>query len=99
MKTVSITEAKNHFSAFIHSVKQGESVLILERNHPVAWLEPATIHELSDDKKQLALLQRKGIIQCAKTKLSKKLLEQRPPKSAQKVSILQTLLQEREDAR
>ena len=35
-----ISEAKNHFSGLIEAVKHGESILILDRDTPVARLEP-----------------------------------------------------------
>ena len=40
MKKASITETKNSLSALLDLVKQGESVLIMDRNRPVARLEP-----------------------------------------------------------
>lgn len=40
MRTSSITNAKNGFSTLIDAVKQGESILITEHDHPVAELVP-----------------------------------------------------------
>ena len=40
MKKAMISEAKNNLSRLIDAVKRGESVLIFDRNRPVARLEP-----------------------------------------------------------
>jgi prevent-host-death family protein len=40
MHTSNIATAKSHFSRLIELVKQGETVLITERNRPVATLQP-----------------------------------------------------------
>lgn len=40
METSNIATAKSQFSRLIHLVKQGQTVLITERNHPVATLQP-----------------------------------------------------------
>jgi len=44
MQTANIATAKNQFSRLIDQVKQGESILITERNRPVARLEPLLVH-------------------------------------------------------
>lgn len=40
MHTSNIASAKSHFSHLIDLVKQGQTVLITERNKPVATLQP-----------------------------------------------------------
>lgn len=40
MKVSSVTHAKNGLSALIEAVKQGQSILITEHDHPVAELVP-----------------------------------------------------------
>ena len=40
MKTSNIASTKSHFSRLIELVKQGETILITERNKPVATLQP-----------------------------------------------------------
>jgi len=40
MRTSNIASAKSHFSHLIDLVKQGQTVLITERNKPVATLQP-----------------------------------------------------------
>ncbi len=40
MQTANIATAKNQFSRLIEKVKQGETIVITERNRPVARLQP-----------------------------------------------------------
>src|SRR5688500_6315160 len=40
MKKASLTDTKNNLSALIDEVREGETVLILDRGRPVARLEP-----------------------------------------------------------
>ena len=61
MKTASVTESKNGLSGLLRHVKAGKSVLIFDRNVPVARLEPVTPGSLPDDQRLLAL-ERKGLI-------------------------------------
>lgn len=42
MHTSNIAAAKSHFSHLIDLVKQGQTVLITERNKPVATLQPVS---------------------------------------------------------
>ena len=44
MESANIAVAKNQFSRLIERVKQGESILITDRNRPVARLEPLLSH-------------------------------------------------------
>jgi prevent-host-death family protein len=43
MHTSNIASAKSHFSRLIDLVKQGQTVLITERNKPVATLQPISL--------------------------------------------------------
>jgi prevent-host-death family protein len=40
MKIANIATAKNHFSRIIEQVKQGETIVITDRNRPVAQIRP-----------------------------------------------------------
>jgi prevent-host-death family protein len=99
MKRASITETKNSLSALIARVKQGETVLIMERGQPVAKLTPVVAMNLDhEDQARLARLERAGIIKRARSAPDMKLLEEPPPKLPSGVSVLQALLEEREEA-
>jgi prevent-host-death family protein len=99
MKRASITETKNQLSALIARVKQGETVLIVERGRSVARLEPVGVSDDEDWDAPLARLEGAGIIRRAKSPFDLRLLKEPPPKLPARVSALQALLEEREDDR
>ena len=41
MQKATISEVKNHLSAYLRKVRAGETILILDRDEPVARIEPA----------------------------------------------------------
>jgi antitoxin (DNA-binding transcriptional repressor) of toxin-antitoxin stability system len=61
MKTATVTESKNGLSELLRTVKAGKGVLILDRDVPVARLEPIAAGSLPDDIRLLAL-ERQGLI-------------------------------------
>jgi antitoxin (DNA-binding transcriptional repressor) of toxin-antitoxin stability system len=61
MKTVAVTESKNGRSELLRAVKAGQGVLILDRDVPVARLEPVAAGTLVDDARLLGL-ERQGLI-------------------------------------
>jgi prevent-host-death family protein len=64
MRTAKISELKAKLSAHIEYVKNGEEVLIFDRNRPVARLVPAGVVE--DEVARMKRLIAKGIIIPAK---------------------------------
>ncbi len=94
--TASITQAKNNFSKLIKKVRQGESVLILDRNIPVARLEPLPPGSKEADEAKLMELERQGVIKRGKGKLPKDFWTRPLPKF--KGSVVKTLLKMREEA-
>lgn len=70
MQRTSITEAKNNLSGLIDRVRKGETVLIFDRNRPVARLQPIEAADGSDsDAPWLAGLVRDGMLAPATTQL------------------------------
>jgi prevent-host-death family protein len=96
MKTATISHAKNHLSELLASVKRGETVLILERNRPIARIVPIDASQQSDDER-LAELERRGVIRRAARRPRKTLPP--PIRLPEGLSILEALLEEREEAR
>ncbi len=96
MTTASITEAKAHFSKLIKKVRHGESVLILDRNIPVARLEPLPPGSKEADEARLLELERRGLLKRGTGKLPKDFWTRPLPKF--KKSVVQALLEEREEA-
>jgi prevent-host-death family protein len=97
MKTATITEVKNGLSAFIDRVRQGESVVILDRGTPVARLEPVRSSE--DATGRLRRLERAGAVETARTGTPLKRLRTPGPTPAAKASAVRALLEERRGGR
>lgn len=95
MKTATISEAKNQLSRLISRVKRGETVLILDRDRPVARLVPAGLAE-GDDERRLAELESRGALRRAKAAPPKKLPE--PVELPKGASVLDALLGLRDEA-
>ncbi|MGA7274944.1 MAG: type II toxin-antitoxin system prevent-host-death family antitoxin [Candidatus Udaeobacter sp.] len=97
MTTTSLTEAKNNLSKLIKKVRHGESVLILDRNIPVARLEPLPPGSGEADEARLAELERQGVLKRGKGKVPKDFWTRPRPKL--KGSAVEALLQERKETR
>lgn len=96
MKRASISEAKNQLSALIDSVRQGASVLILDRGRPVARLE-SVAGESGDER--LQRLERNGAIVRGRRPSPAKLIAEDPPAAKRGASVLDALLEERDSGR
>ena len=53
MRTVNISDLKARLSAHIQLVKDGEEVLVCDRNKPVARIVPCRLTDLSEQEQQL----------------------------------------------
>jgi antitoxin (DNA-binding transcriptional repressor) of toxin-antitoxin stability system len=94
MKKASVSDLKNQISRYLDYVKQGETVLVLDRMVPVAELKPVT--ERSSSRKLVAL-ERKGIIRLGSGKIPEKFFKAKL--SGKRARILDALLEEREKGR
>lgn len=101
MKKATITEVKNHLSAFLDKVKHGEPVLITDRGRPVARLESVMSGiSMSDVEGRLARLERTGLVRRARSTSSQEMIAGTPPPAPGRgVSLLQAVLTEREENR
>ncbi len=95
MEKVTISQLKNNLSAFLKKVRAGESVLILDRNRPVARLVGVAGQGPADDR--LARLESEGLVRRALGPIPKELLEEPPPKPGK--SVLEALIEERRAGR
>jgi len=95
MQQVTISEVKSRLSAYLKKVRAGETILILDRDRPVARLEPVAVGQ--DSASHLAELVRTGALRPATKRLSMKLLRAKLPTSRK--SIVETLLEERSEGR
>ena len=53
MRTVKIGDLKAHLSAHLKRVKQGEEVLVCDRDEPVARIVPCNLQDFSEQDKHL----------------------------------------------
>ena len=99
MKIATISQAKNQFSAIIDRVRHGETVLILDRDRPVARIEPVVSEGGTDPEGRLSRLERAGVLRRAKGASVAKILKEAPPGPKKGGDILKVLLEERETGR
>ncbi len=95
MEKVTISQLKNQLSAYLKKVRAGESVLILDRNRPVARLESVEQRGPIDDR--LAGLESEGLLRRATRPFPKQLLNESPPEVGE--SVLDALIEERRSGR
>ena len=86
MKTATISDAKNRLSELLARVKRGETVLILERDQPIARIVPIE-------------LERTGVLRRPVRKPGSDMLGSLPPMPTPASSALAALLAEREEGR
>ena len=94
MKKATISELKNQLSAYLQRVRAGETVLILDRNKPIARIERVA-DEGNDD--HLTRLHRAGLLTPPAEPLPMDLLRRPGPRASSRV--LDALLEEREESR
>ena len=94
MKRATLTETKNNLSALVDQVRDGETILILDRGRPVARLE-SVLEGDSPSEGRLARLERRGVVRRAGNEWPGDLLATPPPRSRAGASILDALLEER----
>ena len=100
MRRATIANAKNQFSRLLDAVRAGESILILDRDRPVARLEPVTdahAHELPD---VLSRLERAGLLRRATAAIPRDVLAAADDSlSGPDDALLHALLEDRREGR
>lgn len=99
MNKASISETKNHLSALLDRVRHGETILIMDRETPIARLEPVVAPGRTEAEGRTARLERAGLLHRGDRAAFKALLASAPPKAQRGGDVLQALLQERADNR
>jgi prevent-host-death family protein len=95
MKKASISEAKNGLSRLIERVRKGETVLITDRNRPVARLEPVGSTLAAEVEGRLDRLQRAGLVHIGQGKVVEQILSEPGPRPGKRASAVAALLEER----
>ena len=96
MRSVNVAELKNQLSKYISFAKEGEEIVIRERNLPVAKLVPLSAEEASDEE---LLLVATGKLRLPKIQLTVDELLKIPTGSVRGRIGTQALLDEREESR
>ena len=99
MKIATISQTKNQLSALLDRVRHGETIIIMDRDRPVARLEPVVTAEEGDENGRLARLERAGLLRRGSGLQNVEILKQPPPKAVKGGDIVQALLSDREDGR
>lgn len=94
MERATISQLKNRLSAYLKRVRAGHSILILDRDVPVARLDRVGPGERADDR--LTRLERLGQLRRSTRKLSMAALQKAP---RAKASVVEALLAERREGR
>jgi len=94
MKKASISELKNQLSAYLQSVRGGETVVVYDRSRPVARIDRVADE---DDEDRIVQLQRAGLLAPPMDPMPLELLRSAAPRAG--TSVLDALLEEREEAR
>src|SRR6267142_2859183 len=99
MKKVGITELRKKLSRYLAQVNRGESILVFNRNQPVAQFTPLpkASRGVTSAAARLARLERKGLIRRGNGDSGLWLVKRRPVKVPG--SVLQDLLDERRRGR
>ncbi len=99
MRKASISEAKNRLSEYLALVRRGETILITDRNVPVAQIVPLAAGAGARDEERLRDLERRGVIRRAKLRAGAGFLKRLPSAPRAKGDLLAALLAERDEAR
>jgi len=95
MEKASISDLKNRLSAYLQKVRAGETILVCDRNEPVARIE--RIADGGDDDDRLTRLRRAGLLAPPTRPMPIEALRQPAPRPAK--SVVAALLEEREEGR
>ncbi len=95
MIKANVSQLKNRLSAYLRKVKAGETVIVYDRDRPVARIERLAAREATDAR--IARLEAAGIISRPQQEPSFEFLRTPPPQARR--SVLEALLEERDEER
>ena len=99
MNKANISYTRNHLSELLSRVREGETILIVDSQQPVARLEPVTGTAAQGVPWQADLV-RRGLVRAARGRLDVKALGALPlPAARRGGDILAALLADREEGR
>lgn len=95
MEKATISQLKDRLSAYLKKVRAGRSILIVDRDQPIARLERIEPGAAADDR--LARLERAGILRRGKGRVDTAGLRRDVPRA--RASVLGALLDDRREGR
>lgn len=95
MISVSISSLKNRLSHFLRHVKKGETIIIMDRDKPIAEILPFS-QSKENQEGDLAVLESQGLIRRGDPS---KLKTWKPSLQKKNVGVLDALLKERKEGR
>lgn len=95
MERATISELKNRLSAYIKKVRAGQTIVIFDRDEPVARLEAIRQDDRPSDR--IARLERAGLVRRPTASVPVKAL--RAKAARPKRSVVQALVEERREGR
>lgn len=95
MEKATISQLKNRLSAYLRRVRAGATVLILDRDEPVARLERVGVGERHADR--ISRLEKAGVLRPGRRRLRVDRLRSPPPTARR--SVLEALLEDRREGR
>jgi antitoxin (DNA-binding transcriptional repressor) of toxin-antitoxin stability system len=99
MNKANISYTRNHLSEILLRVREGETILIMDREQPVARLEPIAGSSAQGSPWQADLV-RRGLVRSARSRLDAKAFQAMPlPTPQAGGDILDALLSERDEGR
>ena len=98
MKKASISQVKSRLSAYLKDVERGETVLIFDRDRPVARLEPVNRADIPDEDRIQDLVKRGVLIAARRQPDVDAFLSMPRPQLPPGVSATQMIVQEREES-
>jgi antitoxin (DNA-binding transcriptional repressor) of toxin-antitoxin stability system len=96
MRSVNVAKLKDRLSEYLGVAKNGEEVIIRDRNLPVAKLVPFQAEGASDED---LLLVAAGKLRLPKTKFQPKMLGRLPARRLKGNKAIEALLKDREESR
>ena len=99
MKKSSISETKNRLSELLERVRHGETILITDRDRPVARLGPVGTDHAAGVEGRLARLVRAGLVRPGRGGLVERIVTEAAPRLKKGASAVAALLEERDAGR
>jgi prevent-host-death family protein len=103
MKKAKIAELRNGLSRYLDHVRAGGSVVVYDRDTPIAEIVPITkskaVSKQDRDDERLARLERKGAIRRGTGDMAEWFKTHKPIEIPGGAGVLQALLEERESGR